>query len=194
MSNHGTNIHRFFVPASSPSLLLLQLPSPQSSFSFMMIHHTTRSSLSHQRYYIVEFILVLPRDRRNAFMLRLFHVPASSELMPLDHYDTHILPSQSIYRLIFALCLSIIVPYDRGLIGIIHHHPDCPNDQYWCWLHLPLSDTPLFTQRQQLAFFTVIIFSYTALQEIATGGSHTTLDYRYIGVLTEWISVQYSST
>jgi hypothetical protein len=54
-----------FVPASSPSLLLLQHPSSQSNFYFMMMQHTSRSSFSLHRYDLVEFLLVLPHDRRD---------------------------------------------------------------------------------------------------------------------------------
>jgi hypothetical protein len=71
-----------FVPASLLSLLLLQHPSSQLSFSFMMMRHTARSSFSLQRYDLVEFILVLPRDQSDTYMYRVYHMLASSELMP----------------------------------------------------------------------------------------------------------------
>jgi hypothetical protein len=77
----------YFVPVSSPSLLLLQHPSSQLSLSFMMMQHAARSRFSLQSYDLVEFLLVLSHDRSDIYMYRIYHMPASSELMPSDRHD-----------------------------------------------------------------------------------------------------------
>jgi hypothetical protein len=77
----------YFVTASSPLLLLLQLPSPHSSFSYLMMSHTTRSSFSHGRYGLVEFLIVFINYPNDALVCRDEHMPVSSELTPLDPSD-----------------------------------------------------------------------------------------------------------
>jgi hypothetical protein len=52
-----------------------------------MMQHTARSSFSLRIYDLVAFLLVLPHDRSDTYMYRVYHVPASSELMPSDHHD-----------------------------------------------------------------------------------------------------------
>jgi hypothetical protein len=76
-----------FVPAYLLLLLLLQLPSSQSSFSYLMMSHTARSNFSRGRYDLVEFLLVFFHDQSDTIMCREEHMPVSSELMPLDPID-----------------------------------------------------------------------------------------------------------
>jgi hypothetical protein len=81
--------HRFFFAGvfaviASPVAPIITV---ELSFSFMMMRHTARSSFSQHRYDIVKFLLALPRDESDTLMYRLYRIPASSELMPTDHYD-----------------------------------------------------------------------------------------------------------
>jgi hypothetical protein len=60
---------------------------------------------------------------------------------------------------------------------------------------LPLNNINIHTTPEIRIFYGwSVFFNDTVLQEIATGGSNTTLDFRSIGVIAERTSVQYSAT
>jgi hypothetical protein len=79
--------HCFFCTGVFTSLLLLQHPSSQLSFSFMRMQHTAQSSFSLQCYALVDFFLVLYHDRSDTYMYRIYRMSAFSEMMPSDRHD-----------------------------------------------------------------------------------------------------------
>jgi hypothetical protein len=77
----------FFVPASSPSSLLLQLPSFQSRFSLRMMIHRAQLSFSFTRHDLVDYILDLSQVPPSISRYWSVHFPVLFALMPQDSYD-----------------------------------------------------------------------------------------------------------
>jgi hypothetical protein len=77
----------FFVPASSPSSLLLQLPSFQSRFSLRMMIHRAQLSFSFTRHGLVDYILDLSHVPPSISRCWSVHFPVLFALMPQDSYD-----------------------------------------------------------------------------------------------------------
>jgi hypothetical protein len=77
----------FFVPASSLSSLLLQLPSFQSRFYLRMMIHRAQLSFSFTRHGLVDYILDLSHVPPSISRCWSVHFSVLFALMPQDSYD-----------------------------------------------------------------------------------------------------------